>query len=214
MKKSLLVLLMMSSSVFAGVPADLRINGVFDGTFSGGGPKFVEFYVINDIVNLNHYGFGSANNGSGSDSVEFSFPGVSATAGDFIYVVYSGNDGANLFMNYFGFAANYSTDIAPNVNGNDAIELFNTNAVLRGGNALIDVYGAQNTDGAGEVWEYTNSFAHSKSARAPSTTFTPADWNFEAINILDSCNTGTNGTCSDFYPVNTLPVELMNFSVE
>ena len=49
-------------------------------------PKAVEFYALDDIYNLSQYSFGSANNGGGSDGMEFTFPPGSVTAGTYIYV--------------------------------------------------------------------------------------------------------------------------------
>ena len=83
------------------VHGDLMISAVYDGPLSGGTPKGVELYVINDIPDLSVYGLGSANNGGGSDGEEFTFPAEAATAGSFIYI--SSNDTS--FMDYFGFAA-------------------------------------------------------------------------------------------------------------
>lgn len=64
---------------------DLIITGVYDGPLSGGTPKGVELYVINAIPDLSLYGLGSANNGGGTNGMEFQLSG-SATAGDFIHV--------------------------------------------------------------------------------------------------------------------------------
>lgn len=64
-----------------------------------------------------HHGFGSANNGGGTDGEEFTFSNVGATAGDFIYVA---SETPN-FVIFFGFAPGY-TDSAANINGDDAIE--------------------------------------------------------------------------------------------
>lgn len=41
---------------------DMVITGIIDGPLTGGVPKAVEFYVVNDIANLSAWGFGSANN--------------------------------------------------------------------------------------------------------------------------------------------------------
>ena len=48
--------------------------------------RAVELYVINDIPDLSKYGVGVANNGGGTDGVEFTFPAESATAGSFILI--------------------------------------------------------------------------------------------------------------------------------
>ena len=59
---------------------NLIITGAYDGPLSGGTPKGVELYAINDISNLSGYGLGSANNGGGTDGQEFTFPAVAVTA--------------------------------------------------------------------------------------------------------------------------------------
>ena len=61
---------------FSQVKAQMLITGVVDGPLTGGTPKAVEFYAQVDIPDLSIYGFGSANNGGGSDGEEFTFPAV------------------------------------------------------------------------------------------------------------------------------------------
>jgi hypothetical protein len=46
---------------------DLVITGVMDATLTGGTPKAVEIFVVNDIPDLSVCGLGSANNGGGTD---------------------------------------------------------------------------------------------------------------------------------------------------
>ncbi|MGH8948210.1 MAG: hypothetical protein ACRDXF_05055, partial [Acidimicrobiia bacterium] len=70
----------------AATTGDLVITGVVDGPLTGGLPKAVELYVVNDIPDLSIYGMGSANNGGDTDGQEFAFSAVPAVAGDFIYV--------------------------------------------------------------------------------------------------------------------------------
>ena len=53
---------LMASPVMA---QDLLISGVMDGPLSGGLPKVVELYVVNNIPDLSVCGLGSANNGGG-----------------------------------------------------------------------------------------------------------------------------------------------------
>ena len=50
-----------------------------------GYPKAVELVACSDIVDLSIYGFGSANNGEGTDGQEFTLSGT-ASAGDYIYI--------------------------------------------------------------------------------------------------------------------------------
>jgi len=57
--------------------------------------------VLKDVADLSAYGLGSANDGGGSDGVEFSFPAVPANAGDLIYVAAESTG----FTDFFGFIA-------------------------------------------------------------------------------------------------------------
>ncbi|NRA12626.1 MAG: hypothetical protein HRT57_11785, partial [Crocinitomicaceae bacterium] len=127
---------------------ELIITGVYDATIVGGTPKGVEVYVANDIADLSQYGIGFANNGGGTDGEEFTFPAVSATAGQYIYV----SSEVPNFTSWFGFAPDYTSTTAA-INGDDAIELFHLGAV-------IDVFGDINLDGSGQPWEYMDGWAY------------------------------------------------------
>lgn len=189
-----------SCSVCATTTSDLIVSGVFDGPL-GGQPKGVEFYVVEAILDLSIYGFGSANNGGGTGGEEFTFPSIAVSAGTFIYVA----SDATGFTNFMGFNADY-IDAAANVNGNDAIELFKNSVV-------VDLFGDINVDGTGQPWEYMDGWASRKDCEGPGgSVFVSANWNFSGINALDgeilnstaatpipagtySC--GANPTCSD-----------------
>jgi len=53
---------------------NLLITGVLDGPLTGGTPKCIELYALNDIADLSIYSFGSANNGNGGGEIEFTVP--------------------------------------------------------------------------------------------------------------------------------------------
>jgi hypothetical protein len=189
-----LVIAMLSTLIPIGVaPAaategDLVISGVIQGPRAGANPKAIEFLVVNNIPNLGIYGFGSANDGGGTDGQEFTFPSVAATAGDFIYVSLEGTQ----FANFFGFAPDY-TATAINVNGDDAIELFRNGSV-------IDVYGVINADGTGQPWEYTNGWAYRNlGTGADGSTFVLSNWTFSGVNALVG-STVTNASASSPFP--------------
>lgn len=172
------------------VPTSLVISAVYDATLTGGLPKGVELYVINDIPDLSIYGLGSANNGGGTDGVEFTFPAVSATAGDYIYVASESPQ----FTSWFGFAPDYTSG-SMLINGDDAVELFENSVV-------IDVFGDINVDGNGQPWEYLDGWAH----RVPSTgpdgaTFTLGNWTFSGPDVLDGET--SNATAATPVPVGT-----------
>ncbi|MDJ0755358.1 MAG: ExeM/NucH family extracellular endonuclease [Ardenticatenaceae bacterium] len=178
------------SSSLAAPPDDLIITGVIDGPLTGGVPKAVELYVVNNIADLSIYGLGSANNGGGSDGEEFTFPAVAATAGDFIYVASESTE----FTNFFGFAPNYTSG-AMAINGDDAVELFTSGAVS-------DVFGDINVDGTGQAWEYLDGWAYRNDATGPDgTTFTIGNWSFSGPNALDGET--SNATAATPFPIGT-----------
>ena len=179
----------LSGNVFGAATNSLVLTAVFDGPLGGGTPKGVEIYVIQDIADLSLFGVGSANNGGGSAGQEFTFPAVSATAGDFIYVASEATE----FTNFFGFAPNY-TDGSMGINGDDAIELFENGVV-------IDTFGDINVDGSGEAWEYTDGWAYRNSDTGPDGGFVIANWTFSGTDALDGET--TNASAVTPVPVGT-----------
>jgi len=167
---------------------DLIITGVIDGPITGGVPKAIEVYVVNNIADLSQYGVGSANNGGGSDGEEFTFPAVAATAGDYIYIATESVE----FNNFFGFTPDY-TSSAANINGDDAIELFYLSSV-------IDILGDIDLSGTGEPWEYLDGWAYRNNNTGPDgTSFVLGSWSFSGPNALDGET--TNGAAASPFPV-------------
>ncbi len=169
---------------------DLVITGVVDGPLSGGVPKAVEIYVINNVADMSVCGLGGANNGGGSDGEEFTFPAVAGVAGSYIYVA-SESVG---FNDFFGFSPDY-TSSAASINGDDAIELF-CNSVV------IDVFGDIDVDGTGQPWEYLDGWAYRVNSTGPdNSTFVIANWTFSGTNALDG--ESTNDTAAIPFPLGT-----------
>jgi len=152
--------------------SDLIISAVYDGPLSGGTPKGVELFAINDIADLSAYGVGSANNGGGSDGEEFTLSG-SAMQGDYIYIATEEPQ----FISFFGFAPNF-TDVSMAINGDDAVELF------KDGTA-VDVFGDIMSDGSGQTWEYADSWARRNDNSTPTNTFAEGDWSYGGVDALD-----------------------------
>ena len=176
----------------AAVPAsyaqDVVITGVIDGPLSGGVPKAVELCVLNDVADLSAYGIGSANNGGGTDGEEFTFPAGAASAGTFLYVASE----ASGFESYFGFFPSY-TSSAASINGDDAIELFMSGAV-------VDVFGDINIDGTGQPWEHLDGWAYRNDSTGPDgSTFVLGNWSFSGPNALDGET--TNATATTPFPI-------------
>ena len=162
----------------------MLITGVYDAQPAAAGAKGIEFYVLEDIPDLSIFGVGAANNGGGTDSIEFTFPNVSASAGDCIYVA----DDSTKFADFFGFNADYTGSSAAFINGDDAIELFE-NAVV------IDVFGDINVDGSGEPWDYTDGWAYRKDATGPDgSTFVLDNWTYSGVDALQDIPTNDDAT--------------------
>ncbi len=172
----------------------LLITGVFDGPLPGGQPKVVELYAIEAIADLSIYGIGSANNGGGTDGVEFTFPPDAVAAGSYITVTTSQTD----FQTYFGVLPTYednSTNSSVGINGDDAIELFKNGAV-------IDVFADINTDGTGTPWDYLDGWAYrNNGAQANGGTWLIGEWNFSGIDATDGAT--SNATAASMFPIGT-----------
>jgi len=139
------------------VPKDLELAGIFalswstePGVNSG---KAVHLRALADIPDLSVYGIGVANNGGGTDGMEYTFPAISIAAGDDILL--AREDDA--LTTYFGDCAEEIEHViqteAMNQNGDDAVELYS-------GFTVIETYGDINVDGTGQEWEYTGSWAY------------------------------------------------------
>lgn len=135
----------------------ISLKGILALTWDGSGGndgKAIHLIANQDIADLSIYGLGVANNGGGTDGLEYSFPAMSVSAGDDILVARE----PALISTYFGGCANefehvLQANTSISQNGDDAIELFN-------GTTVIETYGDADVDGTGEVWEYKGSWAY------------------------------------------------------
>lgn len=167
--------------------SNLVITGVIDGPLTGGLPKAIQLYALDDIVDLSAYGLGSANNGGGSAGIEFAFPAQPVQKGTVLYVATESTG----FASYFGFAPDF-VSAAASINGDDAIELFLNNG-------LVDVFGDVNVDGTGQAWDYLDGWASRKPGSLPSPVFDTADWTFSGPDALDG--TTSNATAANPFPM-------------
>ena len=183
-------LIAVNGNAFGPPTNSLIITGVFDAK-NGSSPKGVEMYVKNNIDDLSLYGVGSANNGGGTDGQEFTFPAVSATAGQFIYLV--GTNQSTQFNTFFGFTPDYESG-AMFINGDDAIELFENGVV-------IDIHGDINVDGTGEPWDTVDSWGYRVDGTGPDgSSFVLANWTFGGSAELDGA---TNSESTSPFPIGT-----------
>ncbi len=164
----------------------LRLQGVMDFTTPDAGVTGKAVHVVADsaIPHLNIYGIGVANNGGGTDGQEYTFPNIAVEAGDQIIVVRDSQAIANYFSTCWSEFDIILVDAGGSIsqNGDDAIELFRANAV-------IETLGDPDTDGTGEIWEYTDAWAYQ----------TDTGWMYAAPNCTDNTTTIFDADC--VYPI-------------
>jgi uncharacterized protein len=171
--------------------AGLVLTGVVDGPRTGGLPKAIELYALEDIADLSIYNIETPNNGAAAVGSEFALSG-SISKGSYLWVASE----APGFTSYFGFAPTLVNNVA-NINGDDNVLLYK-NAVV------IDQFGVNGEDGTGKPWEYLDSFAYRNDDTGPDTTFAITNWTSPGIDFLDSQGTsGINGTGGKTVPFGT-----------
>lgn len=172
----------------------LLISEVVDGTLPGGQPKWVELTNTGTTsLTLSDFSFGNFSNGSstlggGSAAV---LSGSLAPGASYVisYEASPTSPAVSVFEDVYGFAPDFFMG-GGFTNGDDAYGLFLGAATGDGSDATLqDVYGAIGTDGTGEAWEYTDSYAFSEKNRfAPSTTWTASDWFTAGANALEGAD--------------------------
>ncbi len=164
--------------------AALELQGIIDFTVPSGGSDGKAIHVVanSDIADLSIYGIGVANNGGGTDGEEYNFDAISVSAGDHILVARS-IDAMNSYMDastIFNHVLEATSYISQN--GDDAIELFENGSV-------IETFGDIDTDGTGQDWEYTDSWAYKVDGA----------WTYGGVNCTDNTTTICDSTC--IYPL-------------
>ena len=174
-----------SISLTAQITNDLYLQGVIDFSVPSGGTdgKAIHLVATSDITDLSVFGIGVANNGGGSDGMEYGLDAVSASSGDDILVVRSVEAMSAYFADCYSafdiiMIANGNID----QNGDDAIELFE-------GESVIETFGDVNVDGTDQVWEYLDSWAY----KVGDT------WTYGAVNCTDGSQITLSSNC--IYPI-------------
>jgi hypothetical protein len=159
----------------------IQLQGVsallWDGSGTNGG-KFVQVRANQDIEDLSQYSLGVANNGGGTDGIEYTFPVMSVKEGDQILVSREPGTIATYLGSCYGLFAQVVQSDAMTQNGDDAIELFD-------GDTVIETYGDADVDGTGQPWEYAGSWA-----------FKTGKWTYGGVD----CASGSTSTQSSACP--------------
>ena len=167
----------------------LALQGIIDFTVpeAGSSGKALHVVAVADIADLSVFGAGTANNGGGTDGIEFTFPAMSLNAGESLLIVRDAAAMTNYFSTCFGsFDHVVENGSWPDHNGDDAIELFENGLV-------IETFGDINVDGTGEAWEYTDSWAFKEAGT----------WTYGTVDCTDGTTTIFDASC--VYPVCALP---------
>lgn len=159
----------------------LQLQGVTNILWSGAGVndgKTIHVRANRDISDLSEYGLGVANNGGGTDGVEFTFPAVSVSEGDHILVARVPAAIATYYGNCYNNFDLVLQDDFVSQNGDDAIELFHQGNV-------IETFGDANVDGTGQSWEYAGSWAYK----------TPGAWINGALDCAATATDNSSSSC-------------------
>ena len=164
----------------------LMLQGVLDLTVPSGGNdgKAVHLVALADIDDLSVFGIGVANNGGGTDGQEYTFPAVSVSAGDDIFVVRSEAAMAAYLQECYSEFEHVFSENTTNIsqNGDDAIELFEWSVV-------IETFGDINVDGTGQDWDYLDSWAYK----------VDGEWTYGGVDCSDGTTTTYESSCP--YPL-------------
>ncbi len=148
-------------------PAD-NYNGRFVEIYNSG-PEAVDFN------NVTLYLSRQSNGGTGWGDVQLA---GTVTAGETFVI------GGSSFEAIYGFPPDQVSGIITG-NGNDAYFLFMNGDHTTG--ITHDIYGAINTDGTGQLWEYTDSRAvRVEGINAPRAIWNAIEWEITPANVLDT----------------------------
>jgi hypothetical protein len=183
--KKFLSLIVAAVVVMGGsVEGDLIITGLADP--DGGTGDALELYAVADIADLSIYGLETAaNSNSSTGSPSSTLATGSLAAGDFYYVTSDDED----FTRFFGFDADEDLNI--NINGNDAVLLYQSGNVI---DTVLD--DGDDTDVHGDGWIYRND------DEGPNTTFTLSEWT-ASTDVLGNSNSSTNADSTTPFPIGT-----------
>jgi hypothetical protein len=134
----------------------LSLKGILDFDLESGGATGKAIHVMAEaaIADLSEYAIGVANNGGGTDGIEYEFPAMAIDSGAHVLIARDSLAMSIYFDECFSeFDYVLLASDAISQNGDDAIELFKNGFV-------VETFGDVDVDGTGEVWEYADSWAY------------------------------------------------------
>jgi len=174
--------------------SDLTITSVMDfrSSFFSGTCKAILFTANQTISDLSVYGYGSANNGTGTDGQEYTFPNISIDSGQHVVACSDSSELSNYFN---GCLEHFPGAIYPTLiligsnygNGNDAYELFENGLVIETFGEITHSYGANYSS---VPWGYRNSWAWKDTA-----VLNLGNWIYGGYNCVDNTTTTQSSNC-------------------
>ena len=162
----------------------LKLKGVIDFSLPGKWMKGVHLKANADISDLSIYGIGVYSNGNTTENENQALSG-SATAGDDIFVWDSsgGSTAADIYMNASNvFSQSIYNESMDGFNGDDALTLTKNGEIA-------ETFGVIGTDGTGESWEYTDTWAYKVDGA----------WTYGTVNCTDGSYFTWDSGCT--YPL-------------
>lgn len=179
LKISTLILFLIVGVEHASQAQDLELTGIMDFSMGSTAGKGVHLTAKADIADLSIYGVGVANNGGGTDGVEFTFPAIAVSAGEQILIARSLTNISSYFD--VGCFAEFDYTFESGImqqNGDDAVELFENGNVIE---TFGDItYAYPSTEGL--TWLYEDSWAYKLNGV----------WIYGGLNCTDGCWDATN----------------------
>lgn len=188
MKSSLRILAIVSALSISTSQGALVLSAIYDGFNST--PKGIEIYVTS-TGSYSGWTVDIEFNANTSFTTSYAFDATSYTAGDYIYLT---STAADTNLPSAGPGIVIISDGSFNMNGDDRIRITD-------GTNVVDQFGVSATDGTGESWEYTDSYAVRKSTTTASGSFVESDWVIQPVNTTDSGNTGLSAALGTYTPV-------------
>ncbi len=170
------------------------ITEIVDGPLDGGQPKWLELQNQSNVpLDMSQFSVAVFPDGALTMAGGISTPFSSVLLQPGEIFVFAWEDAGNTacdpmttetcFEFVYGFAPDQYD--APTYDGNDAVAIFSGIATGAGSDApLVDLYGVIGQDGAGEVWDVTDSFVVRNTAY-PSPAFEPVDAAIPGADVLD-----------------------------
>jgi hypothetical protein len=173
----------------------LMLQGILD--IDGGNKKAVHVRAIEDIADLSIYKLQVYSNANTNAGASHTLSG-SASAGDDILIANDG-DALDSYMSASTiFDSVVNTGSWPSINGDDSIELLMNDT-------SVEVFGSIGTDGTGEAWEYTDSWAYKVEGA----------WTYGGVNCTDGSTSTWDSDCVYPLAVGQQPVAYdVTFSVD